>query len=184
MKHIKIFEDLFSGWDDHKAGMGQRPGFSGATNAHKVEIIGDYDGITKDGNNLGDATFIVPNVIVKYYKNSLTDEELEEITEGSHDVINGDHDDYLQEMIWQCDQNGSALGNATDEDPIILATNLSPDEFKKLLESVEPSIYSPEVYNELDMDMIDGGAEGFHPNFVRTTSSGNCYRRNVTLVIV
>jgi len=29
MKHIKLFEDIYAGWDDHKAEMGQRPGFGG-----------------------------------------------------------------------------------------------------------------------------------------------------------
>jgi len=179
MKHIKIFETFVGDNGEWLSG------FNGsAHNTHKVEIVGDYEGITADGKNDGTGTFIVPNAIIKYYKNPLTDEELEEITKNSHDVVNGDHDDYLQESIWQCDQNGSALGNATDENPIVLATNLSPEKFKKLLESLEPSVYSPEVYNELDMDMIEGGTEGFDTNFVRTTESGNCYKRKVTLVIV
>ena len=28
MKHIKLFEDIYAGWDDHKAGMGQRSEFN------------------------------------------------------------------------------------------------------------------------------------------------------------
>ena len=45
-------------------------------------------------------------------------------------------------------------------------------------------MYDPGVYNDLDMDMLGDGIEGYDTNFVRTTKRGNCYKREVILDIV
>ena len=172
MKHIKIFEDFSD------MGMGMGMGM-GSDELHKVEVIGNYEGITRDGKKMGSISFIVPNALVTYHEDPATENEIVGM-----DIIGENSASRLQEEVWQVDQNGSSLGNATEEDPIEYFTSLSPDEFKELLESVEPSVYDPGVYNDLDMDMLGDGIEGYDTNFVRTTKSGNCYKREVILDIV
>jgi hypothetical protein len=170
MKHIKIFEDF--------SGMGMGAGM-GSGELHKVEVIGNFEGITDDGEKMGSISFIVPNALVIYHNDPAMDDEIEGAEE-----IGKNSASRLQEEVWQVDQNGSSLGNATEEDPLEYFTRLSPDEFVELLESVEPSVYDPGVYNDLDMDMLGDGIEGYDPNFVRTTKSGNYYKREVMLDIV
>ena len=176
MKHIKIFED-FSGMGSDQQDRG----------IHRVDILPDWNGIMADGTDGGHHTFTVPNAIIKYHKTPATEEEIEEITDDGYNPMideDGDYSDYLREAVWTCDQNGSVLANSTDANPIVFVTSLSPEEFKELLEEVEPSAFDPEVYGELDKEQIEDRTGEYHPDFVRNTERGRCHKRTVTVDIV